>query len=153
MDKVTRQCPQTTTFLKRKESRSGIEPRSFRLPAYRLTGRPNRLTFRFYFTSGLLNVTSSSLRFHVESTVRLLLQQTGTRKYCFKCWRSSSNNVCHHFHPVLFICSCRQCPLSAPSVRCPLMVWECVCVCVCVDGMNLKYALRWHIHISVHSVL
>ena len=32
MDKVTGQCPQTTTFLKRKESRSGIEPRSFRLP-------------------------------------------------------------------------------------------------------------------------
>ena len=32
-DKVTRQCPQTTTFLKRKESRSGIEPRPFRLPA------------------------------------------------------------------------------------------------------------------------
>ena len=28
---VTRQCPQTTTFLKRKESRSGIEQRSFRL--------------------------------------------------------------------------------------------------------------------------
>ena len=34
MDKVTTQCPQTTTFLKRKESRGGIEPRSFRLPAY-----------------------------------------------------------------------------------------------------------------------
>ena len=33
MDKVTRQCPQTTTFLKRRESRSGIEPWSFRLPA------------------------------------------------------------------------------------------------------------------------
>ena len=32
MDKVTRQCPQATTFLKRKECRSGIEPRSFRLP-------------------------------------------------------------------------------------------------------------------------
>ena len=30
MDKVIGQCPQTTTFLKRKESRSGIEPRSFR---------------------------------------------------------------------------------------------------------------------------
>ena len=28
-DKVTRQCPQCTTFLKRKESQSGIEPRSF----------------------------------------------------------------------------------------------------------------------------
>ena len=27
----------------------------------------------------------------------------------------------------------------------------CVCVCVCVDGMNLTYALRWHIHASVHS--
>ena len=44
MDKVTRQCPPTTTFLKRQESRSGIEPRSFRLPAQRLTARPNRLT-------------------------------------------------------------------------------------------------------------
>ena len=43
MDKVTRQCPQTL-LLKRKESRSGIEPRSFRLPAYRLTARPNRFT-------------------------------------------------------------------------------------------------------------
>ena len=32
-DKVTRQCPQTTTFLKRKESRSGFEPRSLFLPA------------------------------------------------------------------------------------------------------------------------
>ena len=28
-----------------------------------------------------------------------------------------------------------------------------MCVCVCVDGMNLKAALRWHIHKSVHSVL
>ena len=45
-DKVTRPCPQTTTFLKRKESRSGIEPRSFRLPAYRLTARPNRLSLK-----------------------------------------------------------------------------------------------------------
>ena len=43
-DKVTRPCPQTTTFLKRKKSRSGIEPRSFCLPAYRLTARPNRLS-------------------------------------------------------------------------------------------------------------
>ena len=31
-DKITGQCPQTTTFPKRKESRSGIEPRSFCLP-------------------------------------------------------------------------------------------------------------------------
>ena len=44
MDKVTRQCPQITTFLKRKENRHGIEPRSFRLPASRLSARPNRLT-------------------------------------------------------------------------------------------------------------
>ena len=32
-DKVTRQCPQTTTFLKIKHSQSGIEPRPFCLPA------------------------------------------------------------------------------------------------------------------------
>ena len=41
-DKVTRPCPQTTTFEEKGES-SGIEPRSFRLLAYRLTARPNRL--------------------------------------------------------------------------------------------------------------
>ena len=45
--KVTGQRPQTTTFLKREENRSGIEPRSFRLPAWRLTARPNRLTIPF----------------------------------------------------------------------------------------------------------
>ena len=32
-DKVTRQCPHRQQFLKRKESRSGFEPRSLRLPA------------------------------------------------------------------------------------------------------------------------
>ena len=32
-DKVTRQCPQTTTILKKKGSRIGIEPRSSCLPA------------------------------------------------------------------------------------------------------------------------
>ena len=32
----------------------------------------------------------------------------------------------------------RQCPLLAPSVRCPQIVW---CGCGCVDGMNLKYVL------------
>ena len=36
-------CPQTTTFLKRKNSRSGVEPRSLRLPA---RARPNGLTDR-----------------------------------------------------------------------------------------------------------
>ena len=46
-DKVTRQRhAQTTTLLKRKENRSGIEPRSFCLSAQRLTARPNRLTTR-----------------------------------------------------------------------------------------------------------
>ena len=52
IDKVTRQCPQTTTFLKRKESRSGIEPRSFRLPTYRLTARPSRLTYASLYCWG-----------------------------------------------------------------------------------------------------
>ena len=41
--KVTRQCPQTTAFLKRKESRSRIEPKPICLPVCRLTARPNRL--------------------------------------------------------------------------------------------------------------
>ena len=47
----------------------------------------------------------------------------------------------------------RQCPLLASSVRGPQMVWECQWEweCVCVDGMNLKYALRWHIHIIISS--
>ena len=45
------------------------------------------------------------------------------------------------------------------NTECTFKHLVCVCVCVracmraCVDGMNLKYALHWHIHISVHSVL
>ena len=53
MGKVIRQYPQTTTFLKRKESRSGLEPRSFRLPAERLNARPNRFTNDMFILYGL----------------------------------------------------------------------------------------------------
>ena len=42
-DKVTRQCPQTTTFEGRR-AEAVIEPRSFRLPAFRLTYRPKRFS-------------------------------------------------------------------------------------------------------------
>ena len=46
-DEVTRQCPRTTTFLKRKESLIGVEPRPFCLPALPLgltgsLGRPQK---------------------------------------------------------------------------------------------------------------
>ena len=51
-DKVTRQCPQTTQpFVKRKESRSRIEPRRpfcLPVPAWCLTAGPNRLTASFH---------------------------------------------------------------------------------------------------------
>ena len=55
MDKVTRQCPQTTTFLKRKESRSGIEAVSNRGPsAY----QPNALPLgQTGSPAGLLSAT------------------------------------------------------------------------------------------------
>ena len=53
-DKVTRQSPQTATFSKRKESRSGIEPRSFRLSANALppgqTGSRLRRSRNLLFT-------------------------------------------------------------------------------------------------------
>ena len=44
-DKVTRQCPQTTTFQEKGELKL-YRTESFRLPAYRLTARPNRLSRR-----------------------------------------------------------------------------------------------------------
>ena len=47
-DKVTRRCPQTTTFMKRRESRSENEHKPFCLPVYRLTARPNGLTSGLY---------------------------------------------------------------------------------------------------------
>ena len=43
-DKITRQCPQTITFLKREDSCSGIEPMSFCLSDQRLTAKPHRLS-------------------------------------------------------------------------------------------------------------
>ena len=47
-------------------------------------------------------------------------------------------HVCVH----VFVCVCDS-------------VCVCVChsLCVCVDGTNLTYTLRWHIHVSVHSML
>ena len=45
-DKVTRQCPQTTTFEEKGELKR-YRTESFRLPAHRLTARPNRLSSLF----------------------------------------------------------------------------------------------------------
>ena len=47
-DKSTGRCPQTTTFMKRRESRSGIEPKPLCLPVYRLTARPNGFISSLY---------------------------------------------------------------------------------------------------------
>ena len=44
-------------LLKRKESRSGFEPRPHRLPAYRLTARPNRFSLQGYEALYLLAAT------------------------------------------------------------------------------------------------
>ena len=57
-----------------------------------------------------------------------------------------------HPHPCLLRCLCT---LLAQLVCDPQLVWECVhvYVCVCVDGMNLKCALRWHVHISSFCTL
>ena len=58
MDKVTRQCPETTTFLMRKESQSSIEPRSFRfqpnaLPLGQTSSHNKRSIRTHYILSGL----------------------------------------------------------------------------------------------------
>ena len=68
MDKVTGQCPQTATFLKRKESRSGIEPRSFRL-------QPNALPLGqtgSHLNAGYLNAVVSEIRNRVKVEVVVL---------------------------------------------------------------------------------
>ena len=47
-DKTTRPCPQTTTFEEKGEPKR-YQTEVLRLPAYRLTARPNRLSFFFLF--------------------------------------------------------------------------------------------------------
>ena len=42
----------------------------------------------------------------------------------------------------------RACVRVCVCVCVCMCVCMCVCVCVCVDGLNLKHALRWHIHIQ-----
>ena len=55
--------------MKRKESRSGIEPRSFRLPAYRLTARPDRLSTRaFHLHPDIQPPTDESRRWNCRCT-------------------------------------------------------------------------------------
>ena len=47
----------------------------------------------------------------------------------------------------------RVCVCVRACVRACVCACVHACACVRVDGMNLRYTLCWHIHISVHSVL
>ena len=71
-DKVKRQYPKTTTFLKRKESRSGIEPRPFCLPAQSLTAGPNGLTGRASESHNLRKITNNLPLGDVTHGVRMV---------------------------------------------------------------------------------
>ena len=64
-------------LLKRKESRSGIEPRSFRLPAYRLTARPNRLTQSSQAARVYVRRTVPSQSLSLSRTAACLLSDGG----------------------------------------------------------------------------
>ena len=140
-NKVARRCPQTTTFLKRKESRSVIKPRSFRLPAYRLTARPNRLSaahcaylhffYIFFIDRQPTRATYSprrkgtlapSLRSGVPSKVlvhraRLCGRRTGDRGYQGRCVDADSWRVCVDG---ILVMRCPRSPTSGP--RCSLPV-------------------------------
>ena len=76
--KVTKQCSQITTFLKREESRSGIEPSSFSFPAERLTARPNRLTPTHVYTgNAYMTVTLSCFQLSADERIeRITLNDT-----------------------------------------------------------------------------
>ena len=57
--------------------------------------------------------------------------------------KQSNKYMCMNYNWTFLTALPWQCPrlVLALSVCWPQMVW-----CVCVDGMNLKYAIRWHIH-------
>ena len=46
----------------------------------------------------------------------------------------------------------RVCVCVRACVRACVCACVHACACVRVDGMNLRYTLCWHIHISVHSI-
>ena len=71
-DKVTRPCPQTTTFEEKGEPK---RYRTFRLPAYRLTARPNRLS-----NSSKLRQWRSYIRAAVHRRCQLPPKGLGTNK-------------------------------------------------------------------------
>ena len=58
-DKVTRQCPQTTAFLKKRQSRNGFEPRSLCLPAYTpyLWAKPAHVSGQRYIVQTVADVS------------------------------------------------------------------------------------------------
>ena len=57
------------------------------------------------------------------------------------------SNLCQHAEP-----DCRLGNVLFQHCQLAVLKWY-ENVCVSVDGMNFKYALRWHIRISVHSML
>ena len=117
MDKVTRQCPQTT-FLKRKESRSGIEPSP---SAY----QPNALQLG---QTGSHFFRKSHVCFNLCVSARIVntvTKLTGVPQCIVMRKESLANSV-----SLSKVCVCRG--LGAGVCVCPCPADVCVCVCVCV---------------------
>ena len=69
-DKVTSQCPQTTTFEEKGEPKR-YRTEVLRLPAYRLTARPNRLSGELSPTAPQFKPgTGQNVALHVSATAR-----------------------------------------------------------------------------------
>ena len=101
------------------------------------------------YISGIANNIMLWLGYCYCNCVRVRILQVVDSSLNPNCWRSQICAIGWHTVQDYQLRN-RQCPLVlAPLVRGPQMVY----MCVCVYGMNLKYALCWHIHISVHSVL
>ena len=88
MGKVTRQGPYTNFFLREEKGEpTRIEPRSFCLPAKRLTARPHRLTSLAVASSFSIKPTDPELnpgRFHVRRHRGLTFTWWGCYGLCFK---------------------------------------------------------------------
>ena len=74
--------------MKRKESRSGFEPRALCLPAQRLTARPNRLTWRMYLWWNLCAL------YLLACQVKVTVQRPPCLPHKLKCSNRPCDELC-----------------------------------------------------------
>ena len=138
MDKITRQRPQTTTFLKRKESQNGIKPRSFQwrtnISLSPLSRRKDEDICEIIYLQVCVCVCGHACE-HVSVCVRVCAHMV----YVCACVRA------------YVVCPCCVCVRARVCTCCMCAVCCTSIACVCVPCDNSHLLCKWR-YICIYAI-